>query len=88
MGDVGGPGGNGVKLSGDRHPPEDDLGHGCQAGCLAWFAGLVPASWALGLAFVAAAWPVRDEVAMPGDLGGQVRGELVKERRGKSIRSR
>ena len=82
------PGLNGVKLSGDRHPPEDDRGQGCQAGCLAWFAGLVPASWALGLAFVAAAWPVRDEVAVPGDLGGQVRGELVKERRGKSIRSR
>src|SRR5258707_2074069 len=30
------PGGNGVKLAGDRHPPEGDLGQGCQAGCLAW----------------------------------------------------
>jgi hypothetical protein len=47
-------------------------------------AGLVAASWALGLAFVAA----RDEVAVVGDLGGQVGGELVKELRGKSIRSR
>jgi hypothetical protein len=41
-----------------------------------------------GLAFVAAPGAVRDEVAVPGDLGGQVGGELVKERRGKSIRSR
>ncbi len=51
-------------------------------------AGLVPAPWPFGLAFVAAPGAGRDEVAVPGDLGGQVGGELVKERRGKSIRSR
>ena len=44
-------------------------------------------SRALGLAFVAASGAARDEVPVPGDLGGQVGGELVKERRGKSIRS-
>lgn len=79
---------NGVKLSGGGHPPEHDLGHGCQAGGFAGLAGLVPAPWALGLAFVAAPGTGRDEVAVPGDLGGQVGGEFVKERRGKSIRSR
>jgi hypothetical protein len=77
-----------LSLSGDRHQPEDDLRQGREPGGLAVLAGLVPAPWALGLAFVAAAWPARDEVAVPGDLGGQVRGELVKERRGKSTRSR
>jgi DDE superfamily endonuclease len=82
------PGLNGIKLSWDRHQPEDDLGQGCQPGGLAWFAGLVPASWAVGLAFVAASRAARDEMAVVGDLGGQVGGEVVKERRGKSIRSR
>ena len=51
-------------------------------------AGLVAASGALGLAFVAASGAVRDEVPVVGDLGGQVGGEFVKLRRGKSIRSR
>jgi hypothetical protein len=79
---------NDVKLSGNGHPPEYDLGQWCQACGLAWLAGLVPAARALGLAFVATSGAGRDEVAVPGDLGGQVGGELVKERRGKSIRSR
>ena len=51
-------------------------------------AGLVAASGALGFAFEAASGAARDKVAVVGDLGGQVGGELVKERRGKSIRSR
>jgi hypothetical protein len=79
---------NGVKLSRYGHPPEYDLGQWCQPGGLAWLAGLVPASRALGLAFVAAPGADGDEVAVPGDLGGQAGGELVKERRGKSTRSR
>jgi hypothetical protein len=79
---------NGIKLSRDWHTPEDDLGQGCQPGDFAWLASLVPAPWPLGLAFVAAPGAGRDEVAVPGDLGGQVGGKLVKERRGKSIRSR
>ena len=79
---------NGVKLSGDWHQPEGDLGQGRQPGGLAWLAGLIPSAWALGLAFVAASRAARDEVAVPGDLGGQVGGKLVKLRRGKSIRSR
>jgi len=80
--------GNGVKLSGDWHQPEGDLGQGRQPGGLAWLAGLIPSAWALGLAFVAASGAGRDEVAVPGDLGGQVGGELIKLPRGKSIRSR
>ena len=79
---------NGVKLSGDWHQPEGDLGQRRQPGGLAWLAGLVPAPRALGLAFVAAPGAERDEVPVPGDLGGQVGGELVKEARGKSTRSR
>ena len=79
---------NGIKLSWNWHAPEDDLGQGCQPGGFAWLAGLVPAPGPLGLAFVAAPGAGRDEVAVPGDLGGQVGGELVKERRGKSTRSR
>ncbi len=51
-------------------------------------AGLVAACGAFGLSFVAASGARRDEVAVVGDLGGQVGGELVKEPRGKSIRSR
>ena len=51
-------------------------------------AGLVAASGALGLSFVAASGAARDEMAVVGDLGGQVGGEFVKELRGKSIRSR
>jgi hypothetical protein len=79
---------NDVKLSRYRHQPEDDFGQGCQPRGLAWLAGLVPAARTLGLAFVAASRALRDQVAVPGDLGGEVGGELVKERRGKSIRSR
>ena len=79
---------NGFKLSGNRHQPEDDLGQRREPGGLAVLAGLVAASGALGFSFVAASRAARDEVAVPGDLGGQVGGELVKERRGKSIRSR
>ena len=82
------PGPNGFKLSGNRHQPEDDLGQRREPGGLAVLAGLVAASGALGFSFVAASRAARDEVAVPGDLGGQVGGELVKERRGKSIRSR
>ena len=79
---------NDVKLSWNWHEPEDYLGQGCQPRGFAWLAGLVPAARTLGLAFVAAPRAFRDQVAVPGDLGGQVGGELVKERRGKSIRSR
>jgi hypothetical protein len=79
---------NGVNLSGDWHQPEDDFGQGRQPGGFAWLAGLVAAPGALGLAFVAASGAGRDEVAVPGDLGGQVGGEFVKEVRGKSSRSR
>ena len=79
---------NGVKLSGNGHQPEDDRRQWRKPGGLAVLAGLVPASRALGLAFVAASGAARDEVAVVGDLGGQVGGELVKLRRGKSIRSR
>ena len=77
-----------LSLSGDRHQPEDDLRQGREPGGLAVLAGLVAAPGALGLAFVAASGAARDEVAAVGDLGGQVGGELVKELRGKSIRSR
>ena len=79
---------NVVKLSWDRHQPEDDFSQRCQPTGFAWLAGLIPAARALGLAFVAATGAVWDQVAVPGDLGVQVGGELVKERRGKSIRSR
>jgi hypothetical protein len=79
---------NGFKLSRHWHQPEDDLGQGREPGGLAVLAGLVAASGALGLAFVAASGAGRDEVPVPGDLGGQVGGEFVKEARGKSIRSR
>ena len=79
---------NGVKLSGNRHQPEDDRRQGREPGGLAVLAGLVPAPGALCLAFVTASGAGRDEVAVVGDLGGQAGGELVKLRRGKSIRSR
>ena len=51
-------------------------------------AGLVPPACAFGLALVAPAGPPGDEVALAGDLEGQVGGEIVKAVRGKSIRSR
>src|SRR5437879_3442518 len=79
---------NGFKLSRHWHQPEDDLGQRREPGGLAVLAGLVAASGALGRAFVAASGAGRDEVPVPGDLGGQAGGELVKEARGKSIRSR
>jgi len=82
------PGANGFKLSRHWHQPEDDLGQGREPGGLAVLAGLVAASGPLGRAFVAASGAARDEVPVPGDPGGQVGGELVKEARGKSIRSR
>jgi hypothetical protein len=47
-------------------------------------AGLVAASGALGLAFVAASGAAQDEIAVVGDLGGEVGGELVRELRGKA----
>ena len=83
-----GPCPNGVKLRGNRHQPEDDLGQRREPGGLAVLAGFVAASGALGLAFVAASGAGRDEVPVVGDLGGQAGGEFVKEGRGKSIRSR
>ena len=79
---------NGIKLSWNRHQPEDDFRQRRQPGRLAVLAGLVAASGALGLAFVAASGAARNEMTVVGDLSGQVGGELVKELRGKSIRSR
>ena len=79
---------NDIKLNRDGHQPEDDLGQRDQPGGLAGFAGLVPAAGAFGLALVAAAGPSRDQVALAGDLEGQVGGEAVQAVRGKSIRSR
>ncbi len=82
------PSPNDIKLSGDRHQPEDDPGQRGQPGGLAGFAGLVPAAEALGLALVAAAGPFGDQVALAGDLEGEVFGALGQAVRGKSIRSR
>ena len=82
------PNPNGIKLSWNRHQPEDDFRQRRQPGRLAVLAGLVAASGALGLAFVAASGAARNEMTVVGDLSGQVGGELVKELRGKSIRSR
>jgi len=79
---------NGIKLSWNGHQPGDDFRQRRQPGRLAVLAGLVAASGALGVAFVAASGAARDEMTVVGDLGGQVGGELVKELRGKSIRSR
>jgi transposase-like protein len=79
---------NGVKLSGNGHQPEDDLGERGQPGALAGFGSLVPAAGALGLAVVPAAGALGYEVAREGDLEGQVGGEVVEAVRGKSIRSR
>jgi hypothetical protein len=77
---------NDIKLSGDRHQPEDDPGQRGQPGGLAGFAGLVSAAGALGFALVAAARAAGDEVTGEGDLEGQVGGEAGGQ--GKSIRSR
>jgi hypothetical protein len=77
-----------LSLNGNRHQPEYDLGQRGQPGLLAGFPGLVPAAGPFGLAFVAAAGPVRDEVAGEGDLEGQVGRKVIKAVRGKSFRSR
>ena len=45
-------------------------------------AGLVPPACAFGLALVAPAGPLGDEVALAGDLEGQVGSEIVKAVRG------
>jgi len=79
---------NGIKLRWYRHQPEDDLRERGQQGRLAGLAGLVPAAGAFGLALVAAARASWHEVAVEGDLEGQVGGELVKPVRGKSFRGR
>ena len=79
---------NGIKLMWGWHQPEDDPGQRRQPGSLAGLAGLVPASGPFGLALVAAAGPQRDEVAVEGDLEGEVGGEVAEALRGKSIRSR
>jgi hypothetical protein len=79
---------NGIKLSRNGHQPEDDPGQRCKPGGLAGLACLVAPAGAFGLALVAAAGPQGNQVAVEGDLEGQVGGEVVKVLRGKSIRSR
>ena len=79
---------NDIKLGGDRHQPEYDLGQRGQPGSLAGFAGLVAAAGAFGFPLVAATRPPGDEVAVEGDLEGQVGGEVSEAVRGKSFRSR
>ena len=79
---------NDIKLRRDWHQPENDPGQRGQPGCLARFPGLVAAAGPLGLALVAAARAPGDEVALEGDLEGQVGGEVAEAVRGKSFRSR
>src|ERR1017187_1817152 len=79
---------NDIKLGWDWQQPEDDPGQRGQAGGVAGFAVLVPAAGPLGLALVAAAGPPGDEVAVEGDLEGEVGSEVAEVLRGKSIRSR
>jgi hypothetical protein len=82
------PGPNDIKLGWGWQQPEDDPGQRGQAGGVAGFAVLVPAAGPLGLALVAAAGPPGDEVAVEGDLEGEVGSEVAEVLRGKSIRSR
>ena len=79
---------NDIKLGWGWQQPEDDPGQRGQAGGVAGFAVLVPAAGPLGLALVAAAGPPGDEVAVEGDLEGEVGSEVAEVLRGKSIRSR
>jgi len=79
---------NDIKLRRDGHQPEYDLGQRDQPAGLAGLAGLVPAAGALGLALVTPSGPRGHQVAVVGDLEGQVGCELVKALRGKRIRSR
>ena len=79
---------NDIKLGGDGYQLEYDLCQRGQPGGLAGFAGLVAAAGPFGFPLVAAAGPPGDEVAVEGDLEGQVGGEVSEAVRGKSFRSR
>src|SRR5260221_14107097 len=82
------PRANGVKLRRDWQQPEVDLGERGQPAGLPGLSGLVPAAWPFGLAGVAAARALRHEVAVEGDLEGQVGEGLAELVRGKRSRDR
>ena len=79
---------NGIKLRWHWQGPEDDPGQGRELARLAGLAGLVPAAAPLGLALMPPARALGHEAGVPGDLEGQVGGEVVTLASGESCRGR